>query len=113
VGQAPGLEREYNTGRPSNALELCTLLREAGFVRTEASGLLATEARPPAGSLEAPRTVAQHHLSRLRGKLGELTIARRWTTREELGRMAEALVAWGEDPDALYARPGFTAIAWA
>jgi hypothetical protein len=49
----------------------------------------------------------------LHGKLGELAIAQGWTTREELGQMAEALVAWGEDPDAFYARPGFTAIAWA
>jgi len=108
-----GLEREYNTGRPSNALELRALLREAGFARTEASGLLATEAGPPAGSLEATRTVAQNHLIRLHGKLGELAIAQGWTTRQELGQMAEALVAWGEDPDAFYARPGFTAIAWA
>src|SRR6516165_7031513 len=108
-----GLEREYNTGRPSNALELRALLREAGFARTEASGLLATEGGPPAGSLEATRTVAHNHLIRLHGKLGELAIAQGWTTREELGQMAEAVVAWGEDPDAFYARPGFTAIAWA
>jgi len=27
--------------------------------------------------------------------------------------MAEALIAWGEAPDAFYARPGFTAIGWA
>ena len=80
---------------------------------SRASGLLATEAGPPAGSLEATRTVAQNHLIRLHGKLGELAIAQGWTTREELGQMAEALVAWGEDPDAFYARPGFTAIAWA
>jgi hypothetical protein len=26
--------------------------------------------------------------------------------------MAEALIVWGEAPDAFYARPGFTAIGW-
>jgi ubiquinone/menaquinone biosynthesis C-methylase UbiE len=108
-----GLERAYNTGRPSDALELRALLREAGFARTEASGRLGTEAAPPAGSLEATRTVARNHLIRLHGGLGELAIAQGWTTREELGQMAEALIAWGEAPDAFYARPSFTAIAWA
>jgi hypothetical protein len=29
-----GLEREYNTGRPSDTLQLRVLLREAGFART-------------------------------------------------------------------------------
>jgi hypothetical protein len=72
-----------------------------------------TEAGPPAGSLEATRTVAHNHLLRLRGGLGELAIAQGWTTKEELEQMAEALVAWGEAPDAFYARPCFTAIAWA
>ena len=28
-------------------------------------------------------------------------------------QMAEALIAWGEVPDAFYARPSFTAIGWA
>jgi len=44
--------------------------------------------------------------------LGELAVAQGWATREELERMAEALLAWGESPDAFYARPGFTAIGW-
>src|SRR3984893_9137583 len=43
------LEREYTTGRPPDVLELRGLLREAGFVRTEASGHMATGAGPPAG----------------------------------------------------------------
>lgn len=107
-----GLARAYNTGRPSDVLELRTLLRKAGFARTQASGYMNTEAGPPAGSLEATRTVAHNHLLRLRGGLGELAIAQGWTTKEELEQMAEALAAWGEAPDAFYARPCFTAIAW-
>jgi ubiquinone/menaquinone biosynthesis C-methylase UbiE len=107
------LERAYNTGRPSDAVQLRALLREAGFARTQASGEMTTEAGPPAGSLEETRRVAQNHLIRLRGVLGELAIAQGWTTKQELEQMAEALIAWGEGPDAFYARPAFTAIGWA
>jgi SAM-dependent methyltransferase len=107
-----GLEREYNTGRPSEALELRILLREAGFARTQASGALVTEAGPPAGTLEETRMLARNHVIRLRGILGKLAIAQGWATREELEQMAEALIAWGEAPDAFYARPSFTAIGW-
>lgn len=106
------LEREHNAGRPSDALQLRALLREAGFARTQASGEMTTEAGPPAGSLEETRRVAQHHLIRLRGVLGELAIAQGWTTEHELEQIAEALIAWGEAPDAFYARPVFTAIGW-
>jgi SAM-dependent methyltransferase len=108
-----GLEREYNTGGSSGALPLRALLREAGFARTQASGSLVTEAGPPAGSLEETRRVAHNHVIRLRGVLGKLAVAQGWATREELEQMAEALSAWGEAPDAFYARPGFTAIGWA
>ena len=107
------LEREYTTGRLAEALPLRALLRAAGFARTRASGDMATEAGPPAGSLEETRRVAQNHLIRLRGMLGELAIAQGWTTKEELEQTAEALIAWGEAPDAFYARPAFTAIGWA
>jgi SAM-dependent methyltransferase len=108
-----GLEREYNTGRSSDALALRALLRDAGFARTQASGILATEAGPPAGSPEETHRVAQDHLIRLRGPLGTLAVAQGWATREELQQMAEALIVWGEAPDAFYARPAFTAIGWA
>jgi ubiquinone/menaquinone biosynthesis C-methylase UbiE len=108
-----GLEREYNTGRPYDALALRALLHEAGFARTRASGTLATEVGPPAGSLEETRRVARNHLIRLRGPLGRLAVAQGWASREELQQMAEALSAWGEAPDAFYARPGFTGIGWA
>jgi ubiquinone/menaquinone biosynthesis C-methylase UbiE len=107
-----GLEREYNTGRPYEALALRALLREAGFARTRASGALTTEAGPPAGSLEETRRVAQNHVIRLRGVLGRLAVAQGWATRAELEQMAESLIAWGEAPDAFYARLGFTAIGW-
>lgn len=108
-----GLEREFNTGRPPEALQLRALLREAGFARTQSSGTLTTEGGPPAGSLEETRRVAQNQLIRLRGVLGKLAIAQGWATREELEQMADALIAWGKSPNAFYARPGFTALGWA
>jgi len=65
------------------------------------------------GSIEETRRVAQNHLIRLRGVLGELALAQGWSTRQELEQMAEAIIAWGEAPDAFYARPRFTAVGWA
>jgi SAM-dependent methyltransferase len=106
------LEREHNAGRPSDALRLRALLREAGFARTQASGDMVTEAGPPAGSLKETRRVAQNHLIRLRGVLGELAIAQGWTTKQELEQIADALITWGEAADAFYARPVFMAIGW-
>jgi ubiquinone/menaquinone biosynthesis C-methylase UbiE len=107
------LEREYTTGRPSDALALRALLRAAGFARSQASALMAAEAGPPAGTLEETRRVAQNHLIRVRGMLGELAVAQGWATKPELAQIAESLIAWGEAPDAFYARPVFTAIGWA
>jgi SAM-dependent methyltransferase len=106
------LEREHNAGRPSDALRLRALLREAGFARTQASGDMVTEAGPPAGSLKETRRVAQNHLIRLRGVLGELAIAQGWTTKQELEQIADALITWGDAADAFYARPVFMAIGW-
>jgi SAM-dependent methyltransferase len=106
------LERRYNTGRSTDMLPLRALLREAGFARSHASGTLRTEMGPPAGSLDETRKVAQNHVIRLRGVLGELALAQGWATKEELEQMAAALQAWGESPDAFYARPVFGAVGW-
>jgi ubiquinone/menaquinone biosynthesis C-methylase UbiE len=106
------LQRAYNTGRPAEALQLRTLLRNSRFARTQASGTLNTEAGPPAGSPEETYRVAQNDLIRLRGVLGKLAVAQGWATSDELSEIAQALMAWGETPDAFYARPSFTAIGW-
>jgi SAM-dependent methyltransferase len=107
-----GRGRPFRTGRPPEALELRTLLREAGFSRSVASGTLTTETGPPAGTLEETRAVARNHRVLLRGLLGKLALAQGWITADELEHIAEALAAWGEAPDAFYARPSFTAIGW-
>jgi ubiquinone/menaquinone biosynthesis C-methylase UbiE len=108
-----GRERAYRTGRPAEALQLRVLLREAGFTQTQASGAMTTEAGPPAGTLEETRRVAQNHVLQLRGVYGKLALEQGWVTPQELEQMAEALLAWGDAPDAFYARPGFTALGWA
>ena len=108
------LERDYRTGRPSPALDLRALLREAGFARTQASGGMGTEtAGAPAGTPEATHRVAQNHLIQLHGLRGKLAVEQGWATQQELEQMAEALIAWGDAPDAFYARPGFSAVGWA
>jgi SAM-dependent methyltransferase len=106
-------EREHNVGRPADGLRLRELLDQAGFARSSASAEMATEAGAPAGTLEATRRVAQQQLIRLRGVLGALALEQGWATAQELDRIGDALVAWGEAPSAFYARPVFTAIGWA
>jgi ubiquinone/menaquinone biosynthesis C-methylase UbiE len=106
------LARDYNTGSPAPALQLRALLRQAGFARAQASGDMATEAGPPAGTPEETHRVAQNHLIQLRGRLGTLAREQGWVTQSELEQMAAALVAWGDAPDAFYARPVFTALGW-
>ena len=98
-----GLEREYTTGRPSEALPRCALCSERQASRGHTHRPpWPRKPGPPAGSIEATRRVVQNHLIRLRGVLGELAVAQGWATKEELAQVAEALIAWGEAPDAFY-----------
>ncbi len=106
------LRQRERDGRQAIALQLRALLRQAGFVRTEATGGMSTESGPPAGTPDETRRVAQTHVISLRGTLGEEALAEGWVSRQELEQMVDALTAWGDDPDAFYARPVFQAIAW-
>ena len=81
------LQREHNTGRSSEPLQLRALLREAGFARTRASGQMTTEAGPPAGSPEETRRVAQDHLIRLHG------CSESWRSRR-VGRRGKSWSRW-------------------
>jgi len=67
---------------------------------------------------QTPGVFADHEVelesgTRLGGLLGERAVTQGWATRQELEQIAEALIAWGEAPDAFYARPVFTALGWA
>ena len=99
--------------RPTIALQLRALLRDAGFTRTEATGGMCTESGPPAGTAEETRRVAQNHVTSLRGTLGQDAVADGTLSQGELEQMVDALTAWGDHPDAFYARPFFQAIGWA
>jgi ubiquinone/menaquinone biosynthesis C-methylase UbiE len=107
-----GRDFDPGSGRRPTALELRTLLREAGFARTAASAEMAQEAGPPAGTHEETRRVARNHLIQVQGVRGRLAVERGLVTDDDLAQIAEALIAWGDDPDAVYARPVFTAIGW-
>jgi SAM-dependent methyltransferase len=106
--------REAATGAApqSTALRLRTLLREAGFVRTAAFANMGREDGPPAGTLEDTRRSAQNHLIRARGIQGRRAVERGWLTPDQIEQIAEALVAWGDHPDAVFARPTFMAVGW-
>lgn len=97
---------------PPTALRLRTLMREAGFVRTAAFATMGREDGPAAGTLEDTRRSAQNHLIRVRGIQGQRAVERGWLTPDQIEQIAEALVAWGDDPDAVFARPTFMAVGW-
>ena len=67
----------------------------------------------PAGTHEDIRRVARNHLIQVRGLRGKTAVERGWVTEAELEQIAEALAAWGDHPDAVYARPVFAAVGWA
>jgi hypothetical protein len=106
-------EREQRTGRQSTALELRAPLREAGYDRTQLDGLLYSDAGRSAGTLQATRKVAEQDLLVLRGVRGRRYVEQGYVTDGELEQIAEALIAWGDAPDAVFVRPGFTALGWA
>jgi len=106
-------ERERRTGRPSPALELRALLREAGFKDTRADGVLRALEGPPAGRADATRSVAAADLIQLRGLRGKLAVEHGLATQEGLDQMEKALIAWGESPDGFFARPVFMGLGWA
>jgi len=110
---ALSLRRRERDARPVIALELRGLLREAGFTRTEATGSMSTESGPPAGTAEETRRVAQIHVLGLRGTLGQEALTQGLVSQPEIEQMADALTAWGDNPDAFYARPVYQAIGWA
>jgi SAM-dependent methyltransferase len=104
--------RSERSPRPPIALRLRALLRDAGFTRTEASGGMATESSPPAGTDEETRRVAHTHVLALRGTLGQNAVAEGHLTPQQLEDIADALTAWGDHPDAFYARPVYQALGW-
>jgi len=104
----------HNGGSPFYASNQRALLREAGFRQTEGGAWMAGADRSgAAGTLDTTRSSAQAHLARLRGSVEQLALQQGWASQEELDAMADALVAWGDRPDAFYALPICWGLGWA
>lgn len=106
----------HNGGSPSYAPSQRALLREAGFARTEAQARAAGmggETGSAAGTLENLRQSARAACALLRGMVEPVALGQGWASQEELDAMAEALMAWGEHPDAFRMLPICSAIGWA
>jgi ubiquinone/menaquinone biosynthesis C-methylase UbiE len=101
-------------GSPSYSPRQRELLRAAGFARTEGfAGIVGPGSLDGAGTLATTRAAAQADIARLREVVAPIALEEGWATEAELEAMAEALAAWGEDPDALAFRVRCTAIGWA
>lgn len=80
------------------------MLREAGFVRTEASASYDCY-----GTVEETRGLAEAAAA---GLLKELASDSRWTDRTEVEAAAAAFRAWGESPDAFFAMSFCEGVGW-
>jgi ubiquinone/menaquinone biosynthesis C-methylase UbiE len=82
------------------------LLREMGFARTQASASF--------DCYSAPQTAADFGAfwSEYLKSNAEIIIKQLWATIDELSEVCSALVSWGEDPNAFYARARCETVGW-
>jgi SAM-dependent methyltransferase len=97
---------ELNGGNFLYARHQRRLLREAGFVRTEAHtgpaakpGYIQRFARAAAEQLRDPGFVAT-------------VLAQKWGDKETLEALANDFLAWGDDPDAFFSVASPAALGW-
>jgi ubiquinone/menaquinone biosynthesis C-methylase UbiE len=103
----------HNGGSPHYSFGQRALLRQAGFSRTEGHVRIAGgHGERPAGTLEETRRMAESEIVRLREAVGKVALEQGWITHPELDAMAQALMAWGEDPDAFLMLPIPCAVGW-
>jgi hypothetical protein len=101
----------HNGGDPFRARHHRGLLREAGFVGVV--GGATTETVGVWGTAEETREFAAWESGQLRQPaVVEVLAGQGLADRATIEAMAEALVAWGEHPDALFALIGVTAVGW-
>jgi SAM-dependent methyltransferase len=82
-------------------------LRELGFVRVVASASYDCYGTP-----EATRAFAAFWAHFLGDQHAALALSQGWADRAELDRLCAAFRAWGEHPDAFYARARCEAVGW-
>ena len=91
------------------APSLRAVLRAAGFSRVQGSA--SVEAH---GTLDETREIAQAAIRAIEGSTtARDALARGFTDADELTRLKEGWLAWGEHPDAFYAVTWCEAIGWA
>lgn len=100
--------RRRHGSDPCYARQQRRLLREAGFVRTEAQAVAQGW-----GTAALTHEAAAGWRARLAGPAGGAAlVALGWTTAERLAAMVAAVDAWGARPDAFCAMTYCSAIAW-
>lgn len=97
---------QHNGGNPRFGRAQRAALREAGF-----GEIVATASFDAYGTPEATRAWAEFWAEYLARQHADLIVGEGWATRDELGRIEEAFLAWSTHPDAVAARARCEAVA--
>ena len=98
---------QHNGGDPFIGRRLRALLNATGLARVEASAAYETH-----GTAESVRHIVGNGDSYIAGPFADQVIALGWLDRAEVDRIREAWKAWGENPDAFWARTWCEAVGW-
>jgi ubiquinone/menaquinone biosynthesis C-methylase UbiE len=102
---------EHHGGDPYRARHHRRLLLEAGFTRPIAGATLGTVGAW--GTADETRTLAAWMADQARQPaFANLVIEQGWTDQASLESMIAGVLAWGEQPDALWVVTGVTAVGW-
>ncbi len=106
--------RLHNGGSPGFAPTHRACLRAAGFARAETHAIIGgPHGADAAGTAVLTRQVARSHLAILQEMVRPVAVAQGWAEVAELDAMGDALMAWGEDPDACWMTPICCSVGWA
>jgi len=98
---------QHNGADPFIGRRLRSLLNEIGLVQVEASAAYECH-----GTTESVQHVAGTAESYVAGIFGDQVTALGWLDRLEIDRIRAAWQAWGEDPNAFWARSWCEAVGW-
>ena len=99
---------EYNGGHPFFGRNQRAILREVGFVNVQASASYDNY-----GTAETTRAVGKYLADlMLQSHMTHVVIEQQWASQSELEEISAAFIAWGEHPDAFYARARCEAVGW-
>lgn len=99
---------EYNGGHPLFGRSQRARLREAGFVNIQVSASYDSY-----GTAESTKGVSNYFANLLlQSPNSNVITEQQWASRAELEEMSAAFKAWGEHPDAFWARARCEAVGW-